>query len=69
VLAHNFATNVANHTKHVISEAHIEDCQPRLVERLKQLLVTTCAHLNSAVGFSDGSHDLIFLQALEKLFF
>jgi hypothetical protein len=69
LLAHNFAITVVNHTKHIIAKAHIEDCQPRLVERFKQLLVTNCAHLNSSLGFSDASHDLVFLQELEEFFF
>jgi hypothetical protein len=67
-LAQNFATTVLSHTKHLISRAHVEGCQPRLVERMKQLLVTTCPHLNCPLGFSDGGRDPIFLQELDNFF-
>jgi hypothetical protein len=68
-LAENFATAVLNQTKHLISKAHVEGCQPRLVERMKQLLVTKCPHLNcSSGGFMDRGRDPIFLQELENFF-
>jgi hypothetical protein len=68
VLAQRFATTVLGETKHLISKAHVEGCQPRLVERIKQVLVTKCPHLNSTVGFADGSRDIIFLQEMDKFF-
>jgi hypothetical protein len=68
MLAQNYATTVLSHTKHPIPKACVESCQPRLVERIKQLLVTKCPHLNCSLGFRDGIHDPIFLQELDKFF-
>ena len=68
VLAQNFATTVLSHTKHLICKAHVEGCQPRVVERIKQLLVTECPHLNSTEAFPDGSRDAVFLQELDTFF-
>jgi hypothetical protein len=68
VLAQNFASTVLGQTNHLISKAHVEGCQPRLVERIKELLVTKCPHLNSSVAFPDGSRDVVFLQELDKFF-
>jgi hypothetical protein len=59
---------VHSHTKHLISKAHVEGCQPHLVERIKQLLVTKCLNLNSSLGFADGCRDPIFLQELGNFF-
>jgi hypothetical protein len=68
MLAQHSATAVLNQTKHIISKAHVEGCQPRLVERIKQLLVTTCSHLNCPLGFLDCGRDPTYLQELDNFF-